>query len=101
MGSGVLCIAESAGTELKKSAFELARVGFPESKRKGLVRLPAAVFVGEQLKGMRATGTTDPAQQSWALTSFAGFFMGQVIDLYGPRAQRAGEWIKRMLRVPL
>lgn len=87
-------------SELSTLPFELARVGDPASNRSGLVRLPAAVFVGEQLKGMRATGTSDPAQQTWALVAFTRFFMGNVIDLYGPKARRAREWIERMFGEP-
>jgi choline dehydrogenase-like flavoprotein len=78
--------------------FALARVGDADSMRSGVVRLPAAIFVGEQLKGMRATGTTDPAQLTWAMTAFSGFFLKHVVELYAPGAERASRWLNRIMR---
>ena len=52
MGSGVLIIAESAGSELKKSAFELAGVG---SKLAGSLGGPvSAALVGAGVSGLAA-----------------------------------------------
>ncbi len=53
MGSGVLCIAESAGTELKKSAFELARVG--RELAESLSAPLSAALVGEGVGGLAAS----------------------------------------------
>jgi electron transfer flavoprotein alpha subunit len=52
MGSGVLIIAESAGTELKKSAFELARAGSELAASLGGPL--AGVLVGEGVAGQAA-----------------------------------------------
>ncbi len=50
MGSGVLCIAESAGNELKKSAFELAGVG---QRLAGALGGPiSGALVGEGISGL-------------------------------------------------
>ena len=60
MGSGVLIIAESAGSELKKSAFELAGVGGKLAESLG--GPISAALVGAGVSGLAADlGATDRA----------------------------------------
>jgi choline dehydrogenase-like flavoprotein len=55
---------------------------------RGVLRLGIKDFLDNQLKGLKANGTTDPARVIWTLGSFAVFFFGDLQGIYAPEIKR-------------
>lgn len=64
--------------------FEIVRSKNQDRLTRGILRLHAEELLVGQLKSFKATGTTDPARQSWALAAFFRFFSGQLSRIYLP-----------------
>jgi choline dehydrogenase-like flavoprotein len=54
---------------------------------RGILRLGMHDFAVNQLQGLRALGTTDPARTIWTLGSFGVFFFGQMQGAYSPEIE--------------
>jgi choline dehydrogenase-like flavoprotein len=58
---------------------------------KGILRLTLAEFLQVQMPSMKVTGTSDPAQITWALTRFVSFFLGSFQRVYVPEIYRLSD----------
>ncbi len=67
---------------------------------RGILRTPAHEFFEMQLPSFRATNTTDPARQSWALAAFGKFFFGHLVDTYVPELDRVIDVVKTFSGLP-
>jgi choline dehydrogenase-like flavoprotein len=79
--------------------FTISRSATPGAPiREGVLRLPAADFFGTQLPSFRATNVDgDPAREVWALSSFARFFLGHLIDVYVPTLDRIADAVQSVM----
>jgi choline dehydrogenase-like flavoprotein len=55
---------------------------------RGIFRLGIADFLHNQLQGLGATGTTDPARVIWTLGTFGLYFFGTIQRTYSPQIER-------------
>jgi choline dehydrogenase-like flavoprotein len=58
------------------------------TRARGILRLGIKDFLQNQLQGLEAEGTTDPARVIWTLGSFGVFFFGQLQGIYAPEIDR-------------
>jgi hypothetical protein len=66
--------------------------------RLGVLRLPASEFLGHQVPTLKATNIDeDPARQVWAVTTFARFFLSNLVDVYVPALEHLADVGKRVL----
>lgn len=66
--------------------------------RRGVLRLPAQVFLGVQLPSFRATNTNDPVREAWALAAFGHFFLGRLAQVYLPGVRGLAPLLGRSAR---
>jgi len=59
----------------------------PSAEARGILRLGLHDFAVNQLQGLQALGTTDPARTIWTLGSFGVFFFGQMQGAYAPEIE--------------
>jgi choline dehydrogenase-like flavoprotein len=55
---------------------------------RGILRLGIVDFLNNQLQGLAAPGTDDPARVIWTLGSFGLFFFGSIQRIYSPQIER-------------
>jgi len=63
------------------------RIPLPPVVARGILRLGLRDFAVNQLQGLKALGTTDPARTIWTLGSFGVFFFGQMQGAYAPEIE--------------
>jgi choline dehydrogenase-like flavoprotein len=57
-------------------------------RARGVLRLGIKEFLDNQIRGLAAEGTEDPARVIWTLGSFAVFFFGDLQGIYAPEIDR-------------
>lgn len=63
----------------------------------GLLRIPLVDFFADQLRSIRATGTTDRARQSWTIVEFLKLFVTQLADVYTPDSGNGYDLIRTLV----
>ncbi len=99
--NGVKILDDSPGFDLWEDTatlfFEILPSGGGEKLLSGVLRLHANQFLLGQMQSMEATGTSDPARQSWALAAFGRFFSEHLAKLYVPEMDRFQNVLKNVL----
>ncbi len=99
--NGVKILDDQAGMDLWQDTatlyFEITRSGGEERQLGGVLRLHAEDLLVGQVQSFRATGTSDPARQSWAIAAFARFFSGHLTEIYVPETDRILKVLKNMV----
>ncbi|HBP86634.1 MAG TPA: GMC oxidoreductase [Nitrospirales bacterium] len=67
-------------------------------EKRGLLRIPAAKFLNQQVKSFKITNTDDPARKKWALAAFGKYFFGNLVKVYLPELARGIEAGKNFLK---
>lgn len=99
--NGVKILDDSIGFDLWEDTatlfFEIQRSSGGPKLLSGVLRLHADQFLLGQVQSMEATGTSDPARQSWALAAFGRFFSGHLAKLYVPEMDQFQNVLKNIL----
>ena len=59
-----------------------------QAHARGILRLGLRDFLDNQVSGLHATGTDDPARTIWTLGSFGFYFFGKLQGVYAPEIDR-------------